>query len=126
MHATFAITQTRDFTLLLLIQIASGTVGGLSSGAFYALPAELVRKEYRGTALGVFNSLGRTAGAIGPLVGSLIVTKYSFELYPRFVFYASVLLGIPSIIIFAIFVKETLRKNAHTPVKEESIQGRAR
>ena len=124
--ATFAITQTRDFTLLLLIQIASSTVGGLSSGAFYTLPAELVKKEYRGTALGVFNSFGRIAGAIGPLIGSLIVAKYSFGLYPRFVFYASVLLSIPSVIVFAIFVKETLRKNTRAPAEEKPISGKER
>lgn len=117
--ATFAITQTRDFTLLLLIEIVSSTAGGLSSGAFYTLPAELVEKEYRGTALGVFDSLGRTAGAIGPLLGSLIVANYSFELYPRFVFYASVLLSIPSVIVFAIFVRETLRKNTRVAVEEK-------
>lgn len=117
--AILAIIQTRDFLLLLLIDIVSGTIGGLSSGASYVLPAELVAEEFRGTALGVFSAFSRIAGAVGPLLGSLMVAHYSFELYPRFVFYASVLLSIPGIVIFAVFVKETLKKNitntSHSP-----------
>lgn len=112
--AILVITQTRDFLILLLIEIVSGTIGGLSSGASYVLPAELVEEEYRGTALGVFNAFGRIAGAVGPLLGSLIVAHYSFASYPRLVFYASMLLSIPSIIIFAVFIKDTLKKKITT------------
>lgn len=109
--AILAITQTAEFLPLLTINVISSTIGGLSAGASNALPSELVKKEYRGTALGVFNSLGRIAGAAGPLLGSLIVANYSFNVYPRIVFYTSILLSIPGILIFAAFIKETLRKD---------------
>jgi MFS family permease len=74
------------------------------------LPTELVSEEYRATALGVFNTTSQLAGAIGPSLGGLIILIYPFLTYPRHIFYISILSGIPSIILFAISVKETLRK----------------
>lgn len=106
----FGMTQATSFTQLLVIQIISGSSGGLASGASYALPTELVPAEYRGTALGVFSFTRRIAGALGSSLGSLIVTYYAFEAYPRYVFYASILLGILPTIIFLTLIKETLKR----------------
>jgi len=106
----FAITQATSFNQLILIQLLSGAVTGLSTGALYTLPTELVAEEYRATALGVFNTTSQLAGAIGPSLGGLIILIYPFLTYPRHIFYISILSGIPSIILFAISVKETLRK----------------
>jgi len=48
---------------------------------------------------------------VGPLLGSLLVSYYSFELYPRLIFYTSILLSIPGIVMFAVFIKETLKNS---------------
>jgi len=109
-----AITQAANFNQLILIQLFSGAVTGLSTGALYTLPTELVAEEYRATALGVFNTTSQLAGAIGPSLGGLIILIYPFLTYPRHIFYISILAGIPSIILFAISVKETLRKKDDT------------
>jgi MFS family permease len=105
-----AITQATNFNQLVIIQLISGAITGLSTGALYTLPTELVAEEYRATALGVFNTTSQLAGAIGPSLGGLIILIYPFLTYPRHIFYISILSGIPSIILFAISVKETLRK----------------
>lgn len=105
----FAITQATNFNQLILIELFSGAVGGLSAGATYTMPTELVAEEYRATALGVFNTTSRLAGAIGPSLGGLIILIYPFLTYPRHIFYISILAGIPSIILFTLYVKETLR-----------------
>ena len=105
-----AITQATNFNQLVIIQLISGAITGLSTGALYTLPTELVAEEYRATALGVFNTTSQLAGAIGPSLGGLIILIYPFLTYPRHIFYISILAGIPSIILFTMSVKETLRK----------------
>jgi len=105
-----AITQATNFNQLVIIQLISGAITGLSTGALYTPPTELVAEEYRATALGVFNTTSQLAGAIGPSLGGLIILIYPFLTYPRHIFYISILAGIPSIILFTMSVKETLRK----------------
>ncbi len=104
----FAITQATNFDQLLLIELFSGTAGGLSAGSSYVLPAELVSEEYRATALGVFNTTSKLASALGPSIGGFVILLYPFLTFPRHVFYVSILAGIPSIVLFAACVKETL------------------
>ncbi len=53
------------------------------------------------------------AGAIGPSIGGLFVLYYPFLTFPRYIFYASILAQIPSIVLFALFVKETLKKDVN-------------
>ncbi|MGD8505718.1 MAG: MFS transporter [Candidatus Bathyarchaeota archaeon] len=105
----FAITQATDFIQLVAIQLVSGVIGGISMGASITLPTELVSEEYRATALGVFNTTSQLAGAIGPSIGGLFILYYPFFTFPRHIFYVTILAQIPSIILFAAFVKETLK-----------------
>lgn len=105
----FAITQATEFIQLVAIQLISGVIGGISMGASITLPTELVSEEYRATALGVFNTTSQLAGAIGPSIGGLFILYYPFFAFPRYIFYVTILAQIPSIILFAAFVKETLK-----------------
>lgn len=105
-----AITQSTSFIQLLIIQVVFGIIGGLTTGASLAFPTELVPAEYRGTALGVFSATSQVAGALSPSLGTLVVTLYPFAIHPRYVFYASILAGIPSVVIFLFFVEETLKR----------------
>lgn len=105
----FAITQATAFIQLVAIELIAGVIGGVSMGASHTMPAELVSEDYRATALGVFNTTSQLAGAVGPSIGGLFVLYYPFLTFPRYIFYASILAQIPSIVLFAVFVKETLK-----------------
>lgn len=110
----FAMTQATQFYQLAVIELVEGVVQGLSMGASFVLPTELVSEEYRATALGVFNTTSQLAGAIGPSIGGLFVLTYPFFTFPRYIFYVSILAQIPSIILFAVFVKETLKARSES------------
>jgi len=107
---TLAMTQANAFYHIIIIEAISGCTVGLESASSMTLPTELVDKEYRATALGVFRAIDQAAAVIGPALGGLLVSYYAFEIYPKYVFYASILAGIPSTILFAVLIKETLQK----------------
>ncbi len=109
---TLAMTQANAFYQIIIIEIISGCTVGLQSAASMTIPTELVDKEYRATALGVFRAIDQIAAVIGPALGGLLVSYYAFEVYPRYIFYASILAGIPSTVLFAVLVKETLKKES--------------
>lgn len=107
---TLAMTQATTFYQIIIIEVISGCIIGLQAASSMTIPTELVGKEYRATALGVFRATDLIAAVIGPALGGLLVSYYTFEVYPRYVFYASILASIPSTILFALFIKETLKK----------------
>lgn len=111
---TLAMTQATSFLQIVFIEVISGAMVGLQSASAMTLPTELVSTEYRATALGVFRATGQIANAIGSALGGLICSFYSFNVYPRYVFYASILASVPSTILFLLLVKETLKKEKTT------------
>ena len=107
---TLAMTEATAFYQIIIIEVISGCIIGLQSASSMTIPTELVDKEYRATALGVFRAINQIAAVIGPALGGLLVSYYAFEVYPRYVFYASILASIPSTVLFAVLIKETLKK----------------
>ncbi len=107
---TLVMTQATNFFQIMVIEVVSGCIVGLQSAASMTLPTELVPRKYRATALGVFRALDQIAGSIGSALGALICMYYSFDVFPRYVFFASVLASVPSTVLFAVFVRETLKK----------------
>jgi len=99
-----------DPAQVILMQALGGVFAGLGHGPHEALSAELVDESVRGTALGVFRTTSGLIGAIGPLAAGLICGVYSFEVYPKIIFYLYGAVNSVAAILLALFVEETLNK----------------
>jgi MFS family permease len=99
-----------NFSQYLAIRMISG-VGSALGGAFYgfaggpawqALLGDIIPREKRGTINGLVSTITGTIGTPSSVFGSYIWSNYS----PEATFYVSLMIGMMSFPIFALFVKE--------------------
>jgi len=101
---------TGNFIQAASVHIASSAINALGGPALGALLAEITPDKQRATVMGTLNSLTSASSSIGPVLGGYLWENYS----PRTPFYVDILIDLPSIILFILYVKP-LSKNRSEP-----------
>ena len=91
----------KDAFQATIISASTSLLGSLTGPAWSALTAEVTPKEKRATIMGTLGTLGSACGISGPTIGAYLWQNYS----PRLPFYASIVLGLPALIIFTLYLK---------------------
>ena len=103
-----------DYEQLLFIRLLQGITVGATIPAVIAMVTHISSPETRGRAVGIYTTIRGVGFGLGPIVGGAIASYYSFETG----FHFCAFLGIVSLVLVNVFVKET--RGPVEPVPEES------
>ena len=91
----------KDFFQATVISVSTSLLGTLTGPAWSALTADVTPKARRATIMGTLNAFSSIFGIPGPAMGAYLWENYS----PRFPFYASLLLELPSLALFVVYLR---------------------
>lgn len=97
-----------SMTSLIWYRALQGIGAGAMLPVTFTIIGDVYPYEQRGKVQGLFSSIWGIAGLIGPLVGGFFVDSLSW----RWIFYINLPFGIISIIMIAIFLKESVDKSS--------------
>jgi EmrB/QacA subfamily drug resistance transporter len=93
---------------LILFRLLQGIGAGAIQPVTMTVVGDLYRLEERGKVQGFLASVWATSAVIGPLVGGIIVDRFSWA----WIFWINIPIGIVSIVGFMLFLHETVERHA--------------
>lgn len=109
---------TDSWILLIPVMVLFALVDALAEPAIISLVAESVPEQKRGAAFGYLSQTWFLPGLFAPALGGLIGNKYGFKFVLLLVFITETL----SVIMFQLYVKETLLKVKPLDLKNQVIR----
>lgn len=95
---------TTSITMILLIRIIHGVGWGISSSAYATIASDLVPSTRRGEGLGYFGIAFVLSGALGPLLGILLINSYGSSMLFAF----SAIITFLSLVLLLLITEPTL------------------
>jgi EmrB/QacA subfamily drug resistance transporter len=93
---------------LILFRLVQGIGAGAIQPVTMTVVGDLYRLEERGKVQGFLASVWATSAVIGPLVGGIIVDRFSWA----WIFWINIPIGVVAIVGFVLFLHETVEKHA--------------
>ncbi|MHA6532892.1 MFS transporter [Paenibacillus sp. BAC0078] len=94
--------------MLILLRVIQGLAGAIIVPVTIPLTTTTFPKEMHGLIIGIWGAVSGVAAASGPALGGIITQKLSWE----WIFFVNVPLGVLSIVLTAIFIKESRDNSA--------------
>lgn len=100
---SFLYAKVASYEALLFIRLLQGITVGATIPAVIAMVTRISTPDTRGKSVGVYTTIRGVAFGLGPVVGGAIAGRYGFDAG----FYCCTLLGVVSLLLVRIFVRET-------------------
>lgn len=102
---------------VFLYRGAQGAASGLVWPVTYAYVGDIVKESERGKAMGIYSMSFASGNAVGPILGGVIATKFSFSM----AFYGTSILALISTVLLLTGIKESYEGQKSKTKRKKSI-----
>ncbi|WNS41317.1 MFS transporter [Paenibacillus sp. MMS20-IR301] len=108
-----------SLSMLIAMRVIQGLAGAVIVPVTIPLTTTTFPKEMHGLIIGIWGAVSGVAAALGPALGGILTQKLSWE----WIFYVNVPLGVLSIVLTLIFIKESRDNTAGRSIDYGGILG---